>query len=490
MIERRLLPMTHINRILLVLVFIFSPMVQGKDHVFLVGGGDGPLNSQVQIEMNAVWIEEMLRKQGHEMRVFFTDGQVQNPDVVTHKSPAKNQATPLEPLTRILGEYGNNYLSFRNHQLPNVEASTEASGLTAMLKKAFAAMPSGDRVFFIYQGHGSWEADSRNNALKLWNHTRLSAKEFEGLLGTLDPGVQFRFFFPQCYSGAFLSLADARSLAHNDSAQAKQCGFTAVSANEMSEGCTVSIKVGDYRDYSTYFFAALDGKTRLGELVTRSADEDGDGKVSLHEAHLYSLDNAYSTDISRSTSEDFLEKWQPWYLKWKANMSTIPDNVFAVRVRRIAANNGYAEEGQELIKTLFRKRAQYIKETAALRAKQEALQSRSASLREILKSRLLKRWPQASLQYTSAFKSFMDNKIDAVLEWAGTQTDYYELVTVQDKSAALKKEALDLDRKNTQISKIFRMIRLSRILEQLKVYGSSEERAAYQSLLACEDNPL
>lgn len=482
--------MAQINRVMMVVFLLFSSLAQGKDYIFLVGGGDNPANSQVQIEMNVKWIGDMLQDKDQELRIFFTDGQAQTPDVLTRKKPNNHEATALEPLTRILGEYGNNYLSFRNNQIPNLEGSTDANSLAEILKDSFAAMVSGDRVFFIYQGHGSWAVDTSNNALKLWNNTQISSREFESLLDGLDPGVQFRFFFPQCYSGAFLRLADARGLTGKDSSQARQCGFTAVSENEMSEGCTVSIKEGDYRDYSTYFFAALDGKTRLGEPLSSSPDTDGDGKISLHEAHIYSLDNAYSTDLSRSTSEDFLEQWQPWYLKWKADMSAIPDNVFGERVRRVSVNNGYAKKGRELITMLFKERNQLMKQKNLLEEKEADFQSRVDKLRETLKADLLNHWPEASLLYTSSFKSFLNEHVNAALVWIEDQEQYHELVTVQDNSASLKKDALDILRKNTQINKVFRMIRLSRILEQLNNYGSREDMATYQSLLACEETPL
>jgi len=473
-----------------VLFFLFSSMAQGKDHIFLVGGGNNPTNSQVQIEMNVKWIGNMLQDKGQALRIFFTDGQMQKADVVTYTASNKDKTTPLEPLARILGEYGDNYLSFRNHQLTNVEGGTGAENLTAVLKKAFTAMEPGDRVFFIYQGHGSWENDSSNNALLLWNNTHISAREFDELLDLLDPGVQFRFFFPQCYSGAFLRLADARALAYEGSMQARQCGFTAVSENDISEGCTVSIKEGDYRDYSTYFFAALDGKTRLGQPLNRSPDTDDDGKVSLHEAHLYSLDSAYSTDLSRSTSERFLEQWQPWYLKWRPDMSTIPNNFFGERVRRVAKNIGLSREGHELVASLFKHRNQLNKKVDQLHEKQAVVQSRSLELKEILKAGLLIHWPEASLSYTSSFKTFVDKRVDAALAWIDDQEEYPELVVTQDNSTSLEKDALDLQRQTTQIDKVFRMIRLSRILEQLKVYGNKDDMAAYESLLACEDSPL
>ena len=46
-------------------------------------------------------------------------------------------------------------------------------------------------------------------------------------------------------------------------------------------------------------------------------DLDGDGQVSLYEAHLYALRAGESADLPRSTSEAFLERWQPWYADWR-----------------------------------------------------------------------------------------------------------------------------------------------------------------------------
>ncbi len=482
--------MIQINKILIIVCCLFSSAVQGQDYTFLVGGGDKPSNSQVQIELNVKWIEGILRDSGYTPRIFFTDGQAPEPDVLTHTGPEDDAAATLEPLARIMGEYGDNYLAFRNNEVPNIEASTDATKLSTTLKEAFASMRPGDRIFFIYQGHGTWEKDSGNNALLLWNHTRLSAVEFQELLDALDPGVQFRFFFPQCFSGAFLRLADASPLAYKDSTQAAQCGFTAVSATKPSEGCTVSLKADDFRDYSTYFFAALDGKTRLGKPLNGSADENGDGAISLHEAHMYSLDNAYSTDLSRSTSEDFLEQWQPWYLKWKADIRDIPDNLFGKRAHRIAAINSYTGEGPALKKRLFKQRKQFVEAVESLHAKQADLETRQSQLHEELKARLLNHWPELMLPYTAAYKALMDNQLDTVLEWIDAQEDYHQLAAMQDENMSRMKDLLDLQRKITQIDKIFRMIQLSRILEQLKVYGREEDLAAYQRLLSCEDNPL
>ena len=87
-----------------------------------------------------------------------------------------------------------------------------------------------------------------------------------------------RFVFTQCYAGAFARLAPGPD--------GNRCGFLAESEDREAEGCAAGVDAGDYRDYTTYFFAALSGRTRLGGLLPVNPDLDGDGQVSLYEAHL------------------------------------------------------------------------------------------------------------------------------------------------------------------------------------------------------------
>src|SRR5207247_1966972 len=87
-----------------------------------------------------------------------------------------------------------------------------------------------------------------------------------------------------------------------------RCGFFATTHDRMAAGCTADVMEESYQDYSTYFFAALDGKTRTGERVT-GCDYDGDGVVSWEEAHAYALLTSDTVDISMMTSDNFLRMY-------------------------------------------------------------------------------------------------------------------------------------------------------------------------------------
>src|SRR5262245_36964525 len=120
----------------------------------------------------------------------------------------------------------------------------------------------------------------------------------------------------QCYSGAFASLIyDDPQTASGF--RGNRCGFMSEAADRLAEGCGLSLEETEFRDYTTYFFAALGGRTRSGAPIEqREVDRDGDGVVSFRESHFYALLNAHSADLSRSTSEQYLEDWSPWYLRW------------------------------------------------------------------------------------------------------------------------------------------------------------------------------
>jgi hypothetical protein len=76
----------------------------------------------------------------------------------------------------------------------------------------------------------------------------------------------------------------------------------------MASGCTPAVDERDYKDFSTYFFAALTGKDRVGRPVL-GADANGDGKVGMDEAFCHTLVNNATVDIPVCTSDVFLRRF-------------------------------------------------------------------------------------------------------------------------------------------------------------------------------------
>jgi hypothetical protein len=76
----------------------------------------------------------------------------------------------------------------------------------------------------------------------------------------------------------------------------------------MAAGCTPEINEADYKDFTSYFFAALVGKDRTGKNVT-ATDFDKNGVIGMDEAYIYALVNEDSVDVPVITSDFFLRRF-------------------------------------------------------------------------------------------------------------------------------------------------------------------------------------
>lgn len=459
-----------------------------KEQAILLGGGYMLGGSQGQIELNLKWVQEIIQARNIEPRVFYTDGDDPNPDVFIQQPVAENQQN-LQPLARIFAQQFQNGISYRNHEVSGVEFSTQRDTFLPAFKNALQSYKSDDSLLFVYNGHGSpSEGAADEVALKLWNDTRLPAHEFQQSLDYLDSAVPFHYVFTQCYSGGFHRLIYKDSKAGHELAEPQRCGFTAESAWRQSEGCSASIDMGDYRDYTTFFFAALNGKDRLGRSLLADPDKNADGKTDLREAHLYTLEHAHSTDLSRSSSEDYLEQWRPWYLKWLPLGGDMPDNEYASLANAVAADNGIS--GDDPAGQSRSRLVQLRKETESLQREQDQARHNAEQLRGELLQKVIALWPQLTTPYTLAYKNLLLYDADEVQGWIVSQETYPLLHDLQDSDSEYDRRLLDAERHIAQLEKILRFRRLAFLQAWIYEYGSGEDIAAYEKLLSCESSTL
>ena len=111
----------------------------------------------------------------------------------------------------------------------------------------------------------------------------MTVKEFVGLLDKLSPKVQVVLFMVQCHSGGFWDVIFKGADVGPVLAEATRCGFFATWSDRLAAGCTPDTAEENYKDYTTYFFAALSGQDahRSGGdaagLRPRWTDVDGRG---------------------------------------------------------------------------------------------------------------------------------------------------------------------------------------------------------------------
>ena len=457
------------------------------DEALLIGGGYNLQGSQGQIELNVKWVQGILEAQGLTVDTYFTDGLEAGSDVHYMIDP-KTENSPLEPLARVFGDWDLENRRYRENEVANVLGSTRREDLEPELRKTIERTADED-LLLVYNGHGSQSyATPDEVTMNLWDDTTLTARELHDML---EPrSAPFRFVFTQCYSGGFHRLAYADSARGTELSETPRCGFTAESAYRLAEGCSASIESDDYRDYTTFFFAALSGYERGGDIIGRDPDRNTDGMTTLREAHLFTLEEAYSTDLSRSTSEDYLDQWQPWYLRWLPTSASLPDNEYAALFRNLAVRHDVPLD--EDTRTSLRQALTDIdQEIQALSNERLSLEEQFQQLQYQLQYRLIKQWPELMGPYTAAYQSMAAaGQLQEIARQTQLLPEYQQLVQLQEQYASLDMDMLDRERLATQYQKMIRLRRLAQLKQQLVEHGNEVEQADYQSLLSCEEAPL
>jgi hypothetical protein len=452
----------------------------GADHVWLIGGGYDPDSSQAQIEQNVLWVSRLLPGQAAR-RIYFSDGAHPAADVI-EQVPLRGGA--LEPLRRLFAHGHVAGYRYRNHAIPRVHGGTERGALTESLTRDIAQLASGDRLLIVFNGHGTRaRLDRAGNRLWLWNRTSLDVREFEALLARVPPTVTVRFVFTQCYAGAFARLAPGPD--------GNRCGFLAESDDRPAEGCAAGVDAGDYRDYTTYFFAALSGRTRLGRPLPVNPDQDGDGQVTFHEAHRYALRMGESADLPRATSEVFLERWQPWYADFRRVLGfddVLPDNDYARLAHEQAAPLALPESEPALRRELRQRRVAEARQMRAVKREQRALRRTIAGLQETLREQASARWPRVRQLEREGLPTGgnTDTELGEIAAFVRARPQYAELAQAQDKHERNEQALLDGERRVTHLDKIERLRKLARWQDRFAAQASPTARATYARLLACE----
>ena len=484
-----------IKKIVLACTLLTATNLFADDFVWIVGGGYDLESSQAQIEKNVIWAANAINKtplnnkSPRYLNIFFTDGDAPEKDVKVWR-PVDESLSLLQPLAMIYNAGYDNGLEYRNHEIEGVRGSTKRGELTAALNQDFKNMKQGDRGLFIFNGHGGRnKRDTAKNTFGIWGNDSLNVNEFSTLIDKVDNSVPMRFVFTQCYAGGFERLVHPKAADSIELADARRCGFFAEAADRKAEGCSAGINAADYRDYSTYFFAALSGETRQGEALPENPDRNKNGEVSLYEAHLYTLAQAHSTDLPRATSEVYLERWQPWYLRWFF-AGKGQGNVYAKLANDIARDLRVPTDQSVQRSVISKKRRRLERKDKKLKKERKQLRVAMTELRYNIRYELEKRWPEAAESRTEKYQQFIKDEATAVRKFITSHDNWQKLVSGYKRYQAIAGERLEVERKLTQFDKLHRLNKLARLRQQFEQNATNQQKADYQRLLGCEKQPL
>ncbi len=292
--------------------------------VLIVGGGPSLSYNQVAIESNVRYVRKLLPK-GTVQTTVFADGDANHASVLYDEDVSK-QATGAFLLDLFLRGTDGESDSTSHYRKPNIgkiDGPSKRWEFARQIGKIAQEPETLNRQLLLYfTGHGSpGKSDYDNNVYDMWGKDEvLSVRDCARHLEKLPADAPVTVVMVQCFSGAFGNLLFEGGDPKGDVISRDFAGFYATVNTRVAAGCTSAVNEAEYHDFTSYFFAGLTGRDRIGRVVT-GCDYNHDGRVGMNEAFCYTLVNDDSIDVPVCTSDVFLRRFVPMS---DANVFQIP----------------------------------------------------------------------------------------------------------------------------------------------------------------------
>lgn len=428
----------------------------GRTRWVLAGGGADPSSTQASLEEHLKRALEIAKSRNRGVfpgTLLFEAGEEPWP-VVQIERPAP-PADPLrEGLERVFGGREPGGVTYRKPDFPPGVLKGEATAKTLIQALSGESKEAGvrGRVIAYFTGHGSppREGEGEEDALlDLYADTTIGVAELAKTLDRMDGDRSLILLFAQCYAGAFSAIAfkggDPRGAAARN-----RCGFFATLGDREAAGCTAEPPGPGTDDYSMEFFRALAGEP--------GGDLDGDGKVSMAEAHAWARIHDPRFDVPTSTSERWIRERSPW----KPADERVLDGAFegidqaarpversvleALRNRLLPKSERPYPDAQAEIRRL---REQQEK----LSAGYDRLSQDREDLRERIEVALRTRWPVVADPYHPDYAALLDHDGGAIAAFLGGSADMKRLIDtdrrlwdLEDERTALRERLAPWER--------------------------------------------
>ncbi len=279
-----------------------------KDFNLLVlGGGYSPSGNEVSLESNVKYLHRMRDEIGldkFKLKTLFADGMEKARDI-KYRDPNFTVPESNLILAEIFGSTRGIFNQYRNNHL-NADGPSSVKELDDWFKEVNASTELAYNLIY-FTGHGGKgeKKSPHNTSTYLWNNQKVRVSDFSHKLDSLPVSHSIILVMVQCYSGGFANYIFREGDSKKGLHPQIRAGFFATVHDRVAAGCTPDIQEENYQEYSTHFWEALCGESRIGKKITKP-DFNGDGCTSLSEAHAYVIINANTIDLPIKTSDLFL----------------------------------------------------------------------------------------------------------------------------------------------------------------------------------------
>jgi hypothetical protein len=482
------------------------PALAGTDHFLTIGGGGGPYNNQASLERNVVFFRRVLTDVGLAAAphtVYFACGLEKIRDLQYWDPNAKIPRANLL-LARLFGGDQQLYQNYREHNLPDLSGPANRASLNKWFAGEGAKLVEGDRLFIYFTGHGGGGGPKtpRNTTMDLWFDGGMTVKDFTALLDKLNPKVRVVLIMVQCHSGGFGDVIFKNADAGPALAEPVRAGFFATWHDRLAAGCTPDTVEENYKDYTTYFFAALTGKTRTGATLA-PPDYDGDGKTSMAEAHAYVLLTSDTIDIPMCTSDVLLRQFSKTKADAKAKDVVTASTRFDDLLKRATPDRRAVLEG--LSKALDLKGDD---RAAAARALAETIEKQRKALdapggggrggrnkerndlRNQIKARVLARWPEMVNAFHPATQNALNAEADQVVKLIESDPAYKRWNELSERDGSREDKSFDLERKWVKCQRFLYVAETVALEANLGQFANPAVQERFKAIRAAENGTV
>jgi hypothetical protein len=478
-----------------VLVLASANCVSATDYFLTIGGGYAPEGNQASLEKNVLFFQRLLKEQKFPPQshtVFFADGTAAGKDLQVKDLESLPRANRL--MAEFFGSERDLGVSYRNHEVPGVRGSTQAANIRQWFSDVGPSMRRGDRLVLYVTAHGE-PSDDRDNrydtAISLWDNQRLSVTDLVELLDRLPEEIRVVAIMVQCYTGGFARFVYNDADPDKGLSRQERCGFFATVHDREASGCTPDVDEATYVEYSTYFWEALGGRTRLGQPIQRP-DYDRDGRVSFAEAHAYTVLKADTIDLPLKTSGEFLSVESQF--ADEEHRDLLPEDAPYDAVYKLAMPEERAildalSEQLELTGNQRIETAQNESERprrGARRRRGRSSNERAERLRDMIADDLEARWPELANVLNPGAIELVTTRSELFVQ-AVEQHPRYREYREQKEIAARRP---DPQRRRVKYERFLRTTEDVILRENLKRLRDQRRLAQYEAIVAAESSAL
>lgn len=436
------------------------------------GGGADPPSNQISIEQNLRLASEVLAEHGDGVLLFAAGP---GESWVQRLAEGVSADPLLERLGELFAPRADRATEYRRSALESHGAATLPS-IQAAIDGALAQR--GDQALtLVVAAHGDPGPTAADTAVVLWGGQVMTARDLATRLDRAAGHRPVRLVLSSCFSGGFAEIAFVGADPTRGAAPGERCGLFATTWDREASGCDPDPDRRVQEGYGLYFWRALEGLDRHGDrLEANAVDFDGDGRISLLEAHTRVRIASRSISIPTTTSERWLRGAAP-AAGPKRPLPLPEEDAVIDRLGRTLAVDSLAEAA--------RRRALLSRDLDAALVALEQLELLRDDALVVLQMALLERWPVLDDPYRPDFQAVVTQDRTAIRAALATEPP----------ARAYDAAQRDVDRLATAVGE--QEVRLALVERLLRAYETRALAARlnarggpalehYRRLLACE----